>query len=159
MISFLHQRTASPKVFTIGYEGVSVEIFIRELQDKGVFRVIDVRCNAISRKKGFSKTSLKTMLREAGIDYVHLPELGIPSSLRSSLHANKDYDALFAYYEKNILPNAVKKIDEAIDLLQEKPSVLLCFESDPHCCHRTRLAHYISRKTNMPEIPLTIRQQ
>lgn len=148
--------SASQSIFTVGYEGVSIEKFVRELCGKKIHRVIDVRRNPISRKPGFSKTSLCSKLKEAGIDYVHIPELGIHSSLRKSLQTDDDYSALFTHYEEHILPNVTEKITEAITLLEEMPSALLCFEGDPQHCHRTRLAHYIADKTNLIEIPLRI---
>lgn len=148
-------RTIS-HIFTVGYEGISVEKFVRELRGKRIDRIIDVRRNPISRKPGFSKTSLRTKLHEAGIEYVHIPELGIDSALRKSLHTDDDYTALFTHYEEYILPNADEKVTEAIALLKEKPSALLCFEENPQHCHRTCLAHYIASKTDLVEVPLRI---
>lgn len=150
------QTLTKAKIFTVGYEGVSIEKFIRKLVEKKIQRIIDVRCNPISRKPGFSKTALRTRLQEAGIEYVHIRELGIPSSLRKSLQTDDDYSSLFAYYEDQILPNATEKIAEAIALLEEMPSAFLCFEEDPKHCHRTRLAHFIARETDLPEVPLRI---
>jgi uncharacterized protein (DUF488 family) len=150
------QTLINPQIFTVGYERVSIEKFIRKLVEKKIQRIIDVRCNPISRKPGFSKTALRTKLQEAGIEYVHLPELGIPSSLRKSLQTDDDYSALFLYYEEHILPNVAEKIAEAITLLKEMPSAFLCFEEDPKHCHRTRLAHYIARETDLTEVPLRI---
>jgi uncharacterized protein (DUF488 family) len=146
----------NPKIFTIGYEGVSIEEFIGKLIEKKIQRIIDVRCNPISRKKGFSKKALQTKLQDAGIRYAHLPELGIPSSLRKSLQTDNDYSSLFEHYNEHILPHATEKINEAIALLEEMPSAFLCFEKDPQYCHRTHLAHYIARKTNFAEITLQV---
>jgi Protein of unknown function, DUF488 len=35
-------------------------------------------------------------------------------------------------------------------LLKEKPSVLVCMESDPACCHRNVLAQHLTGLINMP---------
>jgi len=156
LLTFGNDMTATQSIFTVGYEGVAIEKFVRELRKNGIDRIIDVRCNPISRKPGFSKTSLRMRLQEAGIEYVHIPELGIHSSLRKSLQTDDDYEALFAYYEKTILPKMTAKIAEAIALLQEKPSAFLCFEGDPQHCHRTRLAHYIANRTAFAEVALRI---
>ena len=148
---------ATSSIFTVGYEGVSIEKFIRKLCEENIYRIIDVRRNPISRKPGFSKTALRIKLEEAGIDYIHIPELGIHSSLRKSLQTDGDYSVLFTHYEKYILPTVKEKIAETIALLEEKPSALLCFEEDPRYCHRTCLAHYIARETSLTEVPLRIR--
>jgi len=144
-------------IFTVGYEGVSIERFVQKLCDENIYRIIDVRRNPISRKPGFSKTALRLRLKEVGIDYIHIPELGIHSSLRKSLQTDADYTMLFRHYEEHILPNVREKIAETIVLLVEKPSALLCFEEDPQHCHRTCLARHIARETNLTEIPLRIR--
>ena len=148
---------ATSNIFTVGYEGVSIENFIRKLCENSIYRIIDVRRNPISRKPGFSKAALLARLQESGIDYVHIPELGIDSSLRRSLQTDDDYSALFTHYEERMLPNVTDKIEETIALLEEKPSALLCFEEDPQHCHRTCLAHYIARETDLTEVPLRIR--
>ena len=59
------------KIYTIGYEGKSIDEFIEELKNQGVKNLIDVRIRAGSRKKGFSKTALSEYLNNAGITYNH----------------------------------------------------------------------------------------
>ncbi|MDR1430587.1 MAG: DUF488 domain-containing protein, partial [Propionibacteriaceae bacterium] len=44
--------------------------------------LVDVRQTPISRKRGLSKTALGAALSEAGIDYIHLRELGNPRDNR-----------------------------------------------------------------------------
>ena len=152
-----HNVVTKSRIFTIGYEGVSMEKFLWKLRETGIRRIIDVRCNPISRKPGFSKTALRNKLNEAGIEYVHIPTLGIPSSLRKSLQTDADYSALFAHYESQILPNAAAPVAEAVALIEEMPTALLCFENDPQHCHRTRLASYIASQNQAVEGPLHIR--
>lgn len=72
------------KLFTIGYEGVTMDEFIAALTVAGVERVINVRALPLSRRPGLSKTPLKGALAEAGIDYVHLRALGTPAEGRSA---------------------------------------------------------------------------
>ena len=52
------------KLFTIGYEGTTMDEFITALQRAGVERVIDVRALPLSRRPGFSKTPLTGALAE-----------------------------------------------------------------------------------------------
>jgi uncharacterized protein (DUF488 family) len=134
-------------VYTIGYEGIALKTFLRTLKKNGIKRIIDVRRNPISRKPGFSKNKLKESLNSYGIDYVHFPELGIPSSMRCDLNTKDDYVRLFDKYENEILPNAEKQKEQVIELLETMPSALLCFEHASECCHRTRLAQVIAKET------------
>jgi uncharacterized protein (DUF488 family) len=67
-------------ICTIGYEGGTVDAFIRVLKDAGVELVLDIRAAPVSRKKGFSKNQLAAHLTEAGIGYRHLRGLGTPKS-------------------------------------------------------------------------------
>jgi len=46
------------KVFTIGYEGATMESFLAALEGAGVRQVIDVRQLPLSRRPGFSKATL-----------------------------------------------------------------------------------------------------
>src|SRR6478609_1630184 len=60
----------------IGYEGLTVDALVSRLRLRGVTTLVDVRLNAISRKRGFSKKALGTALEQAGIAYLHRPALG-----------------------------------------------------------------------------------
>ena len=134
-------------IYTIGYEGVSIEKFIRKLQNEKIECLIDVRRNPLSRKPGFSKKSLSEHLQSVGIEYRHIPQLGIPTSMRQELNTREDYVRLFDRYESEILPMAKEQKSELIELLSQKRATLLCFEADPICCHRTRLSTVISSET------------
>lgn len=56
------------KMFTIGYEGASVDQLIDTLLNLGVEVLADVRELPLSRKKGLSKNSLRERLNEVGIE-------------------------------------------------------------------------------------------
>lgn len=62
-----------PTLFTLGYEGLTIEAFIARLQAAQVKTVVDVRELPMSRKKGFSKTAFCTALATHGIAYLHAP--------------------------------------------------------------------------------------
>ena len=127
------------KLFTIGYEGVTMDEFLSALQGAGVERVIDVRALPLSRRPGFSKTPLGKALAEVGIDYVHLRALGTPAEGRTAARAGRKSDLERIYAGQLELPEAMVAAEEMKRLAAEKPSALLCFERDPVCCHRTLL--------------------
>ncbi|MDR6850177.1 uncharacterized protein (DUF488 family) [Sphingomonas sp. BE270] len=127
------------KVFTIGYEATTMADFLAALTGAGVERVIDVRALPLSRRPGFSKTSLAASLAEAGIDYVHLKALGTPKRGRDAAKKG-DVATLEAVYADQLeLPEAQAQAAQMLALAAEKPSALLCFERDPRHCHRTLL--------------------
>ncbi|GAA0732336.1 uncharacterized protein (DUF488 family) [Sphingomonas japonica] len=127
------------KIFTIGYEGATVDEVIAALGAAGVKRLIDVRQLPLSRRPGFSKTSLAAALAEHGIDYVHLKALGTPKQGRDAAKKG-DRATLQAVYAGQLeLPEAQAAAARMRDLAAEMPSALLCFERDPHVCHRTLL--------------------
>ncbi len=127
------------KIYTIGYEGATVDEMIAALQAAGVARVIDVRALPLSRRPGFSKTALGGALGEAGIDYVHLKALGTPKEGRDAAKKG-DVATLEAVYDDQLdLPEAQVAAAKMRELAAEKPSALLCYERDPSHCHRTLL--------------------
>jgi uncharacterized protein (DUF488 family) len=127
------------KIFTIGYEGATMDEFLSALKHAGVERVIDVRALPLSRRPGFSKTPLKGALEEAGIEYIHLKALGTPAEGRNAARAGRHGDMARVYAGQLELPEAMAQSAQMLELVAEKPSALLCFERDPQHCHRTLL--------------------
>ena len=139
---------------SIGYEGRTLENYLNALIRNGITILCDVRKNPISRKYGFSKATLQRACDGIGVAYRHYPDLGIPSSERSALNCQSDYDALFARYERDILPAANDSIAEIARLVTNDECVAVtCFEANPAQCHRTRVLVSIARKTGVePEL-------
>ena len=129
----------SLRIFTIGYEGAAMDEFLAALKNAGVERLIDVRALPLSRRPGFSKSPLRSALEEAGIEYVHLKALGTPAEGRSAARAGRHADLKRIYAGQLELPEAIVQGARMIELAQEKPSALLCFEREPAHCHRTLL--------------------
>ncbi|WP_375248346.1 DUF488 family protein [Sphingomonas sp.] len=126
-------------IYTIGYEATTMAEFLAALTKAGVRRVIDVRALPLSRRPGFSKSSLAASLREAGIDYVHLKALGTPKRGRDAAKKG-DVATLTEVYDAQLaLPEAQAQAARMLSLAEEMPSALLCFERDPCHCHRTLL--------------------
>jgi len=141
------------KLFTAGYEGETIDSFLAKLLQAEINLVLDVRFNAVSRKKGFSKNHLQHACEKIGIVYAHLPDLGIPSSLRKSLRNSEDYRRLFTWYAE-CLRKGLPACDQAEKLVQLHRTVLLCFEHDINRCHRSKLADVIARRTGMAIVHL-----
>ena len=78
-------------LFTIGYEGRSIDEYLNLLIKNNIKVLCDVRKNPLSRKYGFSKQSLQKNLAQLNIQYLHIPRLGINSHLRKNLETEQDY--------------------------------------------------------------------
>lgn len=152
-------KTKSPKstigIYTIGYEGATIDAFLNSLLQKGISRIIDIRSNPISRKWGFSKSILSSFCQKLEIDYVHIPELGIESNKRKNLDSYIDYINLLDNYEQSFLPQIPELIDKVSEFIKEKSSVLLCMEADYSKCHRCRLAKKLNQQMGLPVQHLT----
>lgn len=141
------RKSRSLGVSTIGYEGRTLERYLNDLLQAGVTLLCDVRRNPISRKYGFSKSTLAKGCEGVGLRYEHLPQLGIASDQRQSLETQADYDALFAAYERKSLPlqgAALAQIDGWIR--SGERVALTCYERLPEQCHRHCVAEALERE-------------
>ena len=126
-------------IYTIGYEGTTMEAFLASLKGAGVQQVIDVRVLPLSRRPGFSKNTLAATLKDNGIGYVHLKALGTPKPGRDAAKKG-DWKTMESVYSGQLeLPEAQAEAAKLRDIAADKPSAVLCFEHDPKMCHRTML--------------------
>ncbi len=131
-------------LYTIGYEGISLEEYLVRLLRYDIKVLVDVRRNPLSMKYGFSKSTLKRFCESLGIQYVHVPEVGIRSEDRQGLRTQADYDKLFSVYQKQSLEKTSNEQNEILRLLQENNRIALtCFEANVCQCHRKHLAEAI----------------
>lgn len=133
-------------LFTLGYEGLSIEQYLMRLIENDVKVLCDVRKNPISMKYGFSKSTLARNCQQMGIEYLHIPALGIESSQRKELTTREDYDVLFDQYQRTTLTTTGQEQFALLDLLGCRRRVALtCFEADPNYCHRSHLAKALTQ--------------
>jgi uncharacterized protein (DUF488 family) len=135
------------QVFTIGYEGADMDRFLTTLKDVGIATLADVRAVALSRKRGFSKSTLRDALENRGIGYRHFRELGTPKEGRQAARAG-DGELMRRIYCQEVLTSepAQEAFDELAELAASQPICLLCFERDPALCHRRILAQRLADK-------------
>lgn len=135
------------QLLTLGYEGHSLESYLDTLLRAGTTILCDVRRNPLSRKYGFSKSTLRESCKAVGIRYEHLPELGIASDRRRTLETQSDYDALFADYERDDLPHQGEAISQIVTWIGANERVTLtCYEHLPQQCHRHCVAEAVERE-------------
>ena len=159
-----HRRAARrpigrPAVYMLGYEGLSVEGVLDLLMQAGVTRLLDVRKNPVARRYGFHKSTLSKLCRRTGISYLHFPAVGIPSSWRRHLDTPQSYRRLLSRYDNEILCGANEQVTHLQNLMQDRPSALLCRETSPAHCHRSRLAAALAGRTGLPAGDLRVRDE
>lgn len=141
-------KNPEPALFTMGYEGLSLEEYIIRLIKADVHVLVDVRKNAFSMKYGFSKGILSKACENVCIKYIHMPELGIESELRKELRSQEDYDELFERYDATLAmkEEALRRLRQVVD--EGVRVTLTCFEKDFRQCHRSRIAKRLMMTPN-----------
>ncbi|MFH5823143.1 DUF488 family protein [Georgenia sp. AZ-5] len=124
-----------------GYEGRNVDDLIAYAAKIGAHNVVDIRLNPVSRKRGFSKRALSEHLGRAGFGYVHLRALGNPVDNRPGFSSPGTPLATAAHrrFKNDVLATdeAAKALEKVRSLLEHGAVVLVCFEADQRCCHRS----------------------
>jgi uncharacterized protein (DUF488 family) len=149
-------------VFTIGHSTRPIEDFIGLLKGHGIQLLVDVRTVPRSRHNPqFNKETLPASLHSAGIDYLHLAELG---GLR---HARKDSTNTawrnlsfrgFADYMETA--EFEKGLECLIEEAQTRRVAIMCAEAVPWRCHRSMIADaLVARGTEVFEISSPTRAQ
>jgi uncharacterized protein (DUF488 family) len=131
-----------PRILTIGHSTRTIEDFVDLLRAHGVQPIVDIRTVPRSRRNPqFNEDTLAASLRESGIDYVRLKELG---GLR---HPRKDSQNMgwrnpsfrgFADYMQT--QDFEAGINELIRLAQDRIVAIMCAEALPWRCHRSLVA-------------------
>lgn len=143
-------------IYTIGYEGSTVDALTKTLLANGVKTLIDVRAVPISRKPGFSKNKLAARLAQDGISYIGLKGLGTPAEGRAAARKGKKSELERIFGEHLHTPDAVRDLAEANKIAQGSESCLLCFEHSPDCCHRLIVAEAMAQSTHQKIIHLDV---
>lgn len=143
-LQFAWNTDTKPGVFSIGYEGLTIDSFLNKLIANNITFVVDVRSNPLSMKYRFSKKSFKQYIESAGMKYIHIPELGIPSAMRKGLGESVSHKTLFTAHENKLLPKQETVIKQLIDLTNKDERIaLVCFEADHNYCHRHTLTEHL----------------
>ena len=127
-----------------------METYINKLIINDINILCDIRKNAYSQKYGFSKSQLEKACSGVGIQYIHIPQLGINSDQRQDLRSQKDYDILFDTYERTTLKDNQQALLYIRALIEKNKRIALtCFEANPKQCHRSRVAKHLMQ---LPDI-------
>ncbi|SPK70836.1 conserved protein of unknown function [Cupriavidus taiwanensis] len=135
-------------IYTIGYEGLDIDAFVGLLAAHSIETVVDIRELPLSRKPGFSKKALASLLNHSGREYVHMVDLGCPKTVRNRYREDgnwKRYTEGFLKY----LKTQDAAIVELADLAGSSSCALLCYEADFNFCHRSMVANAVRDYSGM----------
>jgi uncharacterized protein (DUF488 family) len=134
------------RIYTIGLYTRQLDELIGLLREHGVKRLADIRRFPGSRRyPHFSRESLSSTLPQAGIDYVHVVELGgrrnpLPDSPNTAWRNGQ-----FRGYADHM---ATPEFQNALDrlLASEVPTAIMCAEAVPWRCHRNLVSDELTRR-------------
>lgn len=123
------------RVYTLGYEGRTLEEFVELLRQFGIQTLVDLRENPFSRKPGFSQPHLAQALEAEGIGYLHLQKLGCPKESRQRYRQTGEAEAF--YREVTIhLKSQEEIVQQLYVVTQSSRCCLMCLEREVTDCHR-----------------------
>ena len=132
----------APTIFTIGHSTRELQPFIDLLVENGIALVADVRTIPRSRRNPqFNIETLPEHLREAGIQYRHVRDLGgLRHSRSDSINEgwrNASFRGFADYMQTDAFRTALQAL---IDLAGQTRIALMCAEAVPWRCHRSLIA-------------------
>jgi uncharacterized protein (DUF488 family) len=125
--------------FTVGYEGRSTEDLLTALRSAGIRLLLDIRYSPVSMyRPELSKTNFRDLLAREGFEYLHIPQWGVPRSVRALAAEAGTREPIWAWYDENVVaPFFGRNLHRFLNL--EHPLAMMCMEADPVECHRHRL--------------------
>jgi uncharacterized protein (DUF488 family) len=97
---------------------------------------------------------LAASLAEAGIDYVHLRDLGTPKPGRDAARHGRISEMRAIFEDHLAEPAAQLQLAQATAISQERSAALLCYEADAAGCHRRIVAERIREATGCEVVDL-----
>src|SRR4051794_17038924 len=153
----------SARLVTIGVYGWTLDTFLAALREAGVTRVLDVRQRRGVRGSEYAWANAKRLqaaLAEAGIEYLHHPELAPTTELRHVQYREDDRLGVGKRSRTELAPEYRHRYTaEILDVADLAPvaealggtaTALLCVERDPEACHRSLVAERIEAEYGVP---------
>ncbi|GIJ20781.1 DUF488 domain-containing protein [Micromonospora lutea] len=134
----------SREIWSIGHWTCPEPAFLKPLHEYDISLLADVRAHPGSRRNPqFSRDALPHWLERAGIDYVHLPELGgrrRKQDVDPQVNAGWRQPSFKNYADYTLTPQYQEGIRRLADLATEHRTAIMCGEPMPWRCHRLLIA-------------------
>jgi uncharacterized protein (DUF488 family) len=147
--------TGPLNLYTLGYQGVDVDTYVRKLKSAGVGIVADVRETPWSHKRAFCKNILSSELSRAGIEYIHVKSAGNPKENRRTAPDMAECLRRYKAYLKGN-PTGVTDLIDVIRTaaLRNRTVCLICFEKNVEDCHRSILVDAMKKEIRIRPVHL-----
>jgi uncharacterized protein (DUF488 family) len=85
-----------------------------------------------------SKGNFQRRIEQAGLIYLHCPELGVPKDIRAKAITSGTRDTIWKWYDHEVIRHHFAfNLHWFLNL--EHPTAMMCVEHDPEECHRHRI--------------------
>jgi len=132
-------------IWTVGHSTRAAEEFLELLRGQGIERIADVRSFPGSRRfPQFNQARLREALAAAGIDYVHMAELGGRRPARPGSRNLAWRNASFRGYADHMeTPDFLAGIERLLGLAGTARTAIMCAEAVWWRCHRALIADHL----------------
>lgn len=131
-------------IYTIGHSTRSITDFIAILQSFDIQVLADIRSMPGSKwQPQFNQSALDKSLKEAGIRYIHIPELGgkrkLPDTVNEDALSNK-IPGYAAYMKTDTFKSGIQQLEA---IAQSERVTYMCAEADWRHCHRAMVSDHL----------------
>ena len=135
-------------IYTIGHSTHPLDEFLNMLHSLDIRTVADIRSLPGSRKfPQFNKENLEISLKEDGITYLHLSDLGGRRKVNKNSKNNRWHHKAFKGYADYMeTPEFEKGIEHLEGIAREQPTAVMCSEAVWWRCHRSMVSDYLKAK-------------
>lgn len=133
------------KVWTVGHSTRGLEDFLGLLSEYGIEAVADVRRFPGSRKHPhFSREQLSGSLASAGVEYLHIPELGGRrrplADSRNTVWRSESFRGYADHMETEQFRTGAARL---VELAGRRRTAVMCSEAVWWRCHRALIADFL----------------
>lgn len=140
----------SRDIWTIGHWTCPEPVFLETLARGDVEVVADVRAQPGSRRSPqFSRDALPGWLGEAGIDYLHIPELAgrrPRQPIDPAVNAGWQNQSFHNYADHTLTPEFAAGLERLEALARKRRTVIMCGEPMPWRCHRLLISNVLAAR-------------
>ena len=133
------------EIWTIGHWTCPVPAFLAPLDHARIDLLVDVRAQPGSRRNPqFGSAEMSRWLGDAGIGYIHLPELGgrrRRQNVDPGINAGWQNASFKNYADYTLTDEYQRGLDRLITLARSNRLAIMCGEPMPWRCHRQLIAN------------------
>ena len=135
-------------IYTIGHSTHPLEAFLQLLHTYKIQILVDIRSLPGSKKfPQYNIENLQTSLPNAGIEYMHLKDLGglrkVSKNSKNTSWHNASFRGYADYMETQEFIAAIQNLEK---IASKKTTVIMCAEVLWWRCHRSMISDYLKTK-------------